>query len=342
MPIEHGGTDHGPQIRSDFSTNAHPLGPNPFVLAAVRRADRSRYPDPSYVSLRQRLGELHRVSHERIVVGGSASELIWRLCLAWRESGGATVVAAETSFGEYPRAARALNLRVAADRGAAGLHFICDPDNPSGNSLDMPAEWRADLQALSSPLVVDLAYHPFRAILAGPVEAVLDPVSTDWADTVIQIWSPNKLHGLTGVRAAYLVLPVTVSRTLHAEVLRSLAPSWIVAAEGVALLMAHANPLARNFLLENAAKLRSWKERCERLLEDAGWERQSSPLHFGLYRPPVAFTRQRRWFEVLRAQGIKVRDASSFGRPGWVRLAARSAAEVTRLITLTHEFRRAG
>src|SRR6202521_5437692 len=51
----HGGTDSMPDPRYDFSSNANPLGPCPSVLAAVRSADVTRYPDPMYAQLRATL-----------------------------------------------------------------------------------------------------------------------------------------------------------------------------------------------------------------------------------------------------------------------------------------------
>jgi len=350
LTIEHGGPDEGPPIRSDFSTNAHPLGPNPFVLAQIRRADRTRYPDPGYRAVRQLLAEHHEVALERVVVGGSASELIWRLVLAWRLAGGERMSAARTSFGEYRRAGHTLGLTVLDETRAGALKFCCVPDNPTGRwPVAAPAE--GTLNPSLSPQVLDLAYHPFHALLSEDPASVLKPLprggSSSTAvppDEVIQLWSPNKLHAVTGVRAAYLVLPRADAThpALSAEALTALAPSWVLSAEGVALLSAHTRRTARNFLIESAARLRSQKERCERLLEDAGWEREPSPLHYGLYRPPVALERQDLWHAALRAQGVKLRNAESFARPGWVRLAARPAAEVTRLIALTHAFRRSG
>src|SRR6266403_6143524 len=65
----HGGADSMPDPRYDFSSNANPLGPCPSVLAAVRNADVTRYPDPSYTQLRATLAVHHRTSPERIVVG---------------------------------------------------------------------------------------------------------------------------------------------------------------------------------------------------------------------------------------------------------------------------------
>ena len=48
----HGGTDSLPDPHYDFSSNANPLGPCPWALAAVRSADVTRYPDPAYTELR--------------------------------------------------------------------------------------------------------------------------------------------------------------------------------------------------------------------------------------------------------------------------------------------------
>ena len=75
----HGGTDSRPDPRYDFSTNANPLGPCPSVLARVRNADVTRYPDPLYTRLREVLAAFHQISPDRIVVGAGASELILRL-----------------------------------------------------------------------------------------------------------------------------------------------------------------------------------------------------------------------------------------------------------------------
>jgi histidinol-phosphate aminotransferase len=347
--IPHGGADGGPDIRVDFSTNAHPLGPNPFVRAAVEAGDRTRYPDPSYRALRAALGSLHGVSPDRIVVGASASELIWRLTQAWKLCGGRPVVTDDRTFGEYRRAALALGLELVAPRSrpppSAALRWVCDPDNPSGESGDAAVR-----QALESGdvVVVDLAYHPFRALLRGSAEAPCS-IGAAWADQVIQLWSPNKLHGLTGVRGAYGVLSAQ-SRAraaaagsreiprMDSPTLRALAPSWVLGADGVSLLEAHADPRAGDFLGQSVDRLRDWKRELDRALDAAGWERQPSELHYGLYRPPVERTRLVDWLDHLRSHGIKVRDATSFGRAGWVRLRALPPVQVERLIEITARY----
>jgi histidinol-phosphate aminotransferase len=156
---------------------------------------------------------------------------------------------------------------------------------------------------------------------------------------VVQLWSPNKLHGLTGVRGAYLVLPPDGHPHISGETLTSLAPSWVLGADGVALLQAHMHPEATGFLRDTAPILRNWKTDQDRRLREAGWASQASHLHYGLWRPPVRRTLQPQWQQRLRQDGIKLRDANSFDRPGWVRLGSRAPEDVQRLMALTEPFR---
>jgi histidinol-phosphate aminotransferase len=339
--VVHGGPDAGPAIRIDFSTNAHPFGANPFVREAVERADRSRYPDPHYTSLRAELAAGHGVATERIVVGASASELIWRLTRCWSASGSTAVLTDERTFGEYLRAARVLGVPIAAARSAwpatnPVLHWYCNPDNPSGAHRDDQVE--AALQIRGDCVVADLAYWPFRVLLSDVTQpATL--LTAAWADRVTQLWSPNKLYGMTGVRGAYLVLPTSADPRVNADVLTDSAPSWVLGVDGVALLQAHLTSQAAQFLRDTAPVLRNWKADQDRRLQDGGWRPEASPLHYGLWRPPVRPSEMPGWHARLREAGIKVRDARSFGRPNWIRLVSRAPGDVTELLTATQPFR---
>lgn len=337
----HGGPDGGPPIAVDFSTNAHPMGPNPWLDEQVSHADHSRYPDPGYGRLREALGAFHGVAPARLVIGASASELIWRLTRAWSGLGSAVVTSRRT-FGEYLRAAHAIGLPVRSDTcrtGEAHLLWYCNPDNPSGEVQD--DHIATAVKRMSAPrgsrgvVVADLAYWPFQQLLGGRETMQLD---TPWSDEVVQLWSPNKLHGLTGLRGAYLILPSRRSRLSRAE-LEGLAPSWPLGADGVALLAGHTRREARRFLDDTGPKLREWKVLQDRRLVEAGWKPQVSAMHFGLWQPPVPRAAQRAWHSQLRSSGIKVRDAQSFGRPGWVRLVTRAPHQVEKLIAVTDRFR---
>ena len=191
----HGGTDALPEPRYDFSSNANALGPCPWVLAAVRNADVTRYPDPLYTELRAKLASHHLTTPDRIVVGAGASELIMRLI---RRIDGAVQQMAPT-FSEYARGAQLGGRRLISARSPAafvraqmkypGIGFICWPNNPTGDL------WPLDFvstAAAAGPLVVDMAYVPLceRQQTAG-IEAA--------SERAYRLYSPNKAFGLTGV-----------------------------------------------------------------------------------------------------------------------------------------------
>lgn len=141
----HGGPDGGPEPLWDFSTNANALGPNPVILEYLKKADPSRYPDPLYRRLRRALAEAHGVSPEQVAVGTGTSELIHRLA-RWTYLRGPILLLPPT-FGEYARAARALDLPLwEAESPEAflellpksSLAFLCVPNNPTGGGLPLP------------------------------------------------------------------------------------------------------------------------------------------------------------------------------------------------------------
>lgn len=301
---EHGGPDGGPSVKHDFSTNASPLGPPPALMAAVQAADRRAYPDPSYRALRRQLGDA-----DLVLPTAGGAEGIRRLTLAALLTGHHEVWVPQPGFGDYSLAARALGLAVrpyAAPTGirpsSPALVWICEPCNPTGAS---EAAW----PALDGHLVaVDRAYEPLR--LEGEAPA-LPPGA--W-----QLVCPNKALGLTGVRTGYLVAPAPDRVWSH---VLSLAPSWVLSAEGVAMLMHWATGETQAWLVAARTQLRAWTGQQRRLLAELDWRQQPSGTNFWLARPPRADMAPR-----LRERGIRVRDAASFGLPGWVRVSAQPPA----------------
>jgi histidinol-phosphate aminotransferase len=159
-------------------------------------------------------------------------------------------------------------------------------------------------------LVLDSAYAPLR--LSGAPS-----VNCAQRDALWQLFSPNKALGLTGVRAAYAIAPLGAEAAL--QQLEALASSWPVGAHGVAMLLAWTQADSQRWLKTSLQTLAGWKRRQVALLDGAGWTVQPSHTPFFCARPPegvdaVALC------AALRAQGIKLRDATSFGLPGWVRL----------------------
>jgi histidinol-phosphate aminotransferase len=316
---QHGGTDSMPDPRYDFSSNANPLGPCPSVLAAVRSADVTRYPDPMYAQLRATLAAHHRTTPERIVVGAGASELILRLihCI------GGTVQLLVPTFSEYGRGARLAGCRLVSSRSPAafmrsqskhpGLGFICLPNNPTGELW--PAEF-VSAAAAKGPLVVDLAYAP----LCDDDRAALIETAAAGA---YRLYSPNKAFGLTGVRGAYLVTPRIDRRIARA------APSWVIGCDAVAMLEAAMQPHARDWLAQARPEWLRWRARLARGLQQLGVAVRESPATFLLANVGNAA----RVSAHLRRHDVRVRDCSSFGLRQWIRLSAQPPAAQKALLT---------
>ena len=323
--FSHGGPDALGVPCHDFSTNSNACGPCPSALAAVQQADATRYPDPQYHALRESLAAFHRVSPARVLLGASASELIQRFS-AWALQaavpGGGQVWLPDHHFGDYARAAMALGLQRAADPAQAHLLWCCEPSSPLGQPQPGLAALAQGL-ASQQVAVLDCAYAPLR--LSGS-----PGLSAELLNQVWQLWSPNKALGLTGVRAAYVVAPSGQNREMQASVdavmanLHARSPSWPVGAHGAAMLHAWCESASQDWLRESLGTLRLWKARQLALCESLGWDCLPSEANYfcariGAPELPSVLTR-------LRTQGIKLRDAASFGLPRLVRLGVLSPA----------------
>jgi histidinol-phosphate aminotransferase len=329
--LDHGGTGAGPAARCDFSTNANALGPNPAVVAALRAVDPTAYPDPAYTALRGELAARHGHHADEVVVGAGASELIHRV--AGRIGGhDRPALVWEPTFAEYRHAAAVAGMPVHAVRdraayltavGHAAVAWLCQPNSPDGVVHDATftaavAE-RADRSGV--PVVCDLAY----AALAE--DRVLVPTGA-W-----ELHSPNKAHGVTGVRAGYLLAPRS-----EAAALRVRAPSWILSAYGEAFLRTATSDAGRAWVAATRGRLWNWRDDLAAALAARGLPVSPGRANYllvdvGSLGGATAVTEQ------LAAVGIAVRDATSFGLPTQLRLRAHTPDAVAALLTALDDLR---
>jgi histidinol-phosphate aminotransferase len=313
----HGGPDAAGPARFDFSTNSNACGPCPGALAAVQAADATRYPDPNYTALKAALAAHHKLELWRVVLAGSASEFIFRITAWVRQRGGSRVHLPQHAYGDYAHAAQAWGLARVDGPDAADLVWACDPASPTGQNH---SGWPQALERAT--VVLDGAYAPLR--LSG--ELALSAVQRD---AVWQLFSPNKALGLTGVRAAYAIAPVHAQSA--AGELDAMAPSWVLGAHGVAMLHSWAQADTQAWVTQSLVTLRTWKHGQISALEGAGWSVMPSDANFFCARPPPEADLHT-LLETLRARGIKLRDATSFGLPGWVRLGVLPPEAVAALL----------
>jgi histidinol-phosphate aminotransferase len=315
--VVHGGPDADGIAKFDFSTNGNAGGPLNSVAAAVAQADRTHYPDPDYLALREHLASYHRVRLDQVVLAGSASEFIDRFT-RFAATYGATrrVRVPRPGYGDYRAAAMRHGLQVHDYRptealmpASGDLWWLTEPSSPTGRSHHAQLE-QLILAAryVNATVVLDLAYQPLR----------LDRIELPACAThAWQLWTPNKACGLTGIRGAYVLAP-DADRSV-AQPLSSHASSWILGADGVRMLSAFATEAAQLELDHAKILLAQWRGELAGILADAGWEvaDRDSVTPFFVARPPPQFSSA-----ALRTRGIKVRDAESMGMPGWIRVAA--------------------
>ena len=306
-PRVHGGPDADGVPPWDFSTNANACGPCPQAWARVQAAARRHYPDPAYTDLRQRLAHRYGVAPSRVLLAASGSEWILRFAAWCAQHALGPVWWPVPGYGDYAHAAGVWGLVRASSPAQARAGWLCDPGSPLGQPED--AAVAKALLAAGAPVTLDLAYAPLR--LQG--EAALSDAQRArcW-----QLHSPNKALGLTGVRAAYVIAPQDAPPKQLAE-LQALAPSWPIGADGVALLTAWTEPSTQRWLEATLATLAQWKAALVQMLQARGWEVAASVTPFLCARPPQPIDAA-----ALRAHGVKLRDATSLGLPGWWRLSA--------------------
>lgn len=317
----------------DFSASVNPYGPSPYVAAALRELDLSRYPDPNCVDLTKAIAERHGVGPERVLVGNGASELIHLVTRVFVH-GGQRAVAFTPTFGEFERAVTLAgaalhpwpanpergfrwNLGNKADvlrRVRPPLVYLCNPNNPTGVYLS-ESEVRSVAEGLSGgPLLLDEAYVRF---VAGAWDAT--PLTR--RGRVLLLRSMTKEYALAGLRLGYLVAhPDAISAA------RRLQPAWSVsAAAQVAGLAALAD---EGHLVRSLAELGAAKRTLVAELEALGLSLQVGPANFLMLRTGQANATR---LALLR-QGVAVRDCSSFGLTEHIRVGVRTPAENARLV----------
>ena len=318
LPRVHGGADQHGVPHHDFSVNSHAGGPCPMALAAVALTDASAYPDASYTALRTQLATFHGVSVQRVQLAASASEFIFRITAVAAQQGASAVWLPTHSYGDYAQAAHAHGLKPTASLRDASLLWACEPSSPHGQSQANMAQW---LQTIDDGAtgILDRAYEPLR--LSG-----VGSLSDAQLQRVWQLWTPNKALGLTGVRAAYAIAPVNCPGAMLSQ-LEQLCPSWPIGAHGVSLLTAWTQADVQAWLADSLDTLRLWKNQQIARCEAMTWTCLPSQANFYVARPslPVGLTLAQA-LGGLRAEGIKLRDTTSFGLHDHVRLSVQPPA----------------
>ena len=319
----------------DFSASINPLGVSPRVAAAIRRVDLSTYPDPECTELREALGGKLGVQPDSILVGNGSTELIHLVARVELRQGDTAAVFTPT-FGEYEAACRLQEVEphlIAAAReqdfrwdipGAArflaGLRpaavFVCTPNNPTGVYLK-PDEVGAIARASGKTglVVVDEAYASF-------VDGQRDTAPLLELGNVVLVRSMTKDHGLPGLRLGYMLGPARLVREIS-RVQYTWSVNAAAQAAGVAALD---DP---DHVEEGRRVVKAAREYLVREIRALGLACAPPRANFLLVEVGDA-TGVR--LELLRRHRVCVRDCTSFGMPGHIRIGVRGMRDSRRLI----------
>lgn len=183
------------------------------VVARLASMEFHRYPDMSMSALRTKIAAAMNVSPESVLLGNGSSELLAAMCYAFGGAG-RSIVYPTPSFSMYSIYAKladsnpvpvpleaGFSLSVekvitAAKSSQAKLVILCNPNNPTGNS--MPSEdIEAVLAAVDCPVVVDEAYYEFYGHSSVAMLAKYP--------NLIIARTFSKAYGLAAARVGYLL-----------------------------------------------------------------------------------------------------------------------------------------
>ncbi len=322
----------------DLSVNVNPYGPCPALLASVRSARLDRYPDPTARPARLALANAHGVAPERVVVASGAVELLWCLARCLLEPG-ATLLVVEPTFSELRRAAATQRARIVehrllperdfeldlaaldalAARERPRLAYLCTPANPSGRSVAL-----SDIAELA-------ARHPATRWLVDLSFAELsrEPPSFAARESPNLVWlrSLTKELAVPGLRVGFAILSASL-----ASAVEQTRPPWSVSAPAQAAAMFATTPAARTFVAETRTRWLDDRERLDSVLQRLGLRAHPSDTVYSLVAlgPQRTATALRQ--RLLAQHAVMLRDATSFGLPHHVRIAAPPAAQLPRLL----------
>jgi histidinol-phosphate/aromatic aminotransferase/cobyric acid decarboxylase-like protein len=318
----------------DFSVSLNVYGPDPAVAAAVRAADFLTYPDPTALRARRALAERLGIEADAVLVGAGAAELLWCAARALLQPGSATLIV-EPAFAEWRAAAEAVGARAVTWRPERGLAielagiartaraagaaavYLANPGNPSG--LAVPADDLAELarDLGGATLVLDEA---FLSLSERHADA-----ACRLPENVVRVRSLTKDHGLAGVRVGYALATPALGRRIDAE-----RPPWSVSSLAQAAVVAAAG--RGDFVAASRTRLFADRDRLVARLCGLGLAPQPTHTIYCVVEVGAAGIATVLRAHLLARHAVAVRDCTSFGLPTCIRVAARPASDVDRLV----------
>jgi histidinol-phosphate aminotransferase len=325
-----------PEDLVKLSSNENPHGPSPAAVAAMREhADGvHHYPKAAHADLQAALAERWGLDPEQVWLANGGDGALDYLARAMLDPGDSVLVP-DPGFAYYAMSARYHHGRVEtyplhrdedfAQRPANVLDaydgervvYLISPHSPTGREIDREAIVEvADGVDDDTLVLVDEAYGAFSEA-PSKVDLLAE------RDDVAVLRTFSKSHGLAGVRLGYLLAPESWADA-YARVNTPFAVNELACRAGLAAL--------------------DDDEHVERTVESAAWAREfiHDTLHARTWPSQGNFVLAAvgdagAVFEAAKERGVIVRDATSFGLPGCIRITCGTRAETTRAVEVLNE-----
>jgi len=337
----------------DFSVSVNPFGPKKSVIEAVAHAPIDVYPDSEATALKESCARCFNYPEEHIFVTAGSTEALWLLSSIYLSKGD-HVIAIGPTYGDYQVASEFYGASVtvlqqpwlegACKHSVADVFktsfssgfvsddfllaaaeripvlrpvfvFLCNPNNPTGDyvSRDAVLSLATSCDEAGSILIVDEAYRNF-------VDKPYDLAEEVLHHNLILLRSMTKDFALASVRVGYLLGAEPIIRSLSES-----AMPWRISSQAIAAGCAAVDSRALYAADWNELHRITRKLSCD--LEEVGCMVYPSAVNFLLLYFPEADLSAR-----LRKEGILVRDCTSFGLNGMLRIGTRLPQDNERLI----------
>ena len=235
--FEHGGDIYSHEGALDFSANLNPLGMPAAVVEAlhanVERYD--AYPDPTCRALRAAIARAEGVPAGQVLCTAGATDLMQRICLALRP---ACALVTAPCFSGYEEALEQAGVTIMrhelreedgfhvtgrfvddVSRNPGALVFLCNPNNPTGLTIEHDLIVRAAAAArdVGSTVVLDECFLDFTR------EPSMVPLCGEFPNLVV-MRAFTKLYAMAGLRLGYGIC----SDAALLERVRAAGQTWAV------------------------------------------------------------------------------------------------------------------
>ncbi len=288
-----------------LNTNESPFPPSPRAQAMATKAAAhlELYPDPTCRALRERLGALHGLTADEVIVTNGSDEVLSFAFMAYGDNG---VMFPDITYGFYRVFAQLYRLpytevplkedfTIAIEdyKGRQETVFIANPNAPTGKALSR-AEIRQVLENnRDNVVVVDEAYVDFGAESAVPLVKEYDNL------LVVQTFS--KSRSMAGARLGYAFGNAAIIADL--ETIKYSTNPYNV--NRLTLLLGEATVEAEDYYQSKCAAIRATRNWTAKALESLGFEVLPSDANFLFARSPQVSGET--MYTALKKKGILVR-----------------------------------